>query len=322
MKQIKSAKLRDIYHKMLEVRFFEEAAIKSWRDKLWRGSLHGCLAQEAPAAAMCAAMQDGDYFSSSHRGHGHYIAKGLDPNRAMAELFGRDAGYCHGRGGSMHTVDTEKRIFGNSMVGSGSHIAAGIGLAIKMRGGKEVVACSFGDGATNTGGWHEGINFAAVHKLPVIYLCENNNIAVWTRYSETTAVENISSRAAGYGMPGCTVDGTDAIAVYEACKEAVDRARSGQGPTLIEAKLYRWRGHTVWDPATHRSEEENEEWSKHDPIPRLESYLLDNKIITADEAANMKVGISGIMNDAVKFATDSPPPPLTKEEAMKYIYVD
>ena len=322
MTQVKPEQLREIYHKMLKIRSFEEAAIKSWKDKLWRGSLHGCIAQEVPAAAMCAAMQDGDYFSSSHRSHGHYIAKGLNPKRVMAELFGRENGYCHGRGGSMHTVDTEKRIFGNSMVGSGAHIAAGIGLAIKMKDKKEVVACSFGDGAVNTGGWHEGINFAAVYKLPVIYLCENNNIAVWTRYSETTAVENISSRAAGYGMLGCTVDGTDAIAVYEACQEAVDRARRGEGPTLVEAKCYRWRGHTVWDPATHRSEEENEEWAKHDPIPRLENYLLDNNIITANEVADMKTEACRTMDEAIRFATESPPPPLTRQEAMKYIYVD
>jgi len=319
---VRPEKLRWIYRKMVEIRYFEEAAIKSWQDNLWRGSLHGCIAQEAPAAAMCAAMKEGDYFSSSHRGHGHYIAMGLDPNRVMAELFGRDTGYCHGRGGSMHTIDKEKRIFGNSMVGSGAHVAAGIGLAIKMRGGHEVVACSFGDGATNTGGWHEGVNFAAVHKLPVIYLCENNNIAVWTRFSETFAIQDISVRAQAYGMPGYTVDGTDAIAVYQACSSAVDRARRGQGPTLIEAKLYRCRGHTVWDPATHRSEEENEEWAKHDPLPRLERHLLSNKIMSEDEIADLKDEVLNIMQEAVKFAKESPAPELTKEEAMKYVYIE
>lgn len=319
---VEPAKLRWIYRKMVEIRCFEEAAIKSWRDKLWRGSLHGCIAQEAPAAAMCAAMELDDYFSSSHRSHGHYIAKGLDPKRVMAELFGKTTGYCHGRGGSMHTIDTEARIFGNSMVGSGAHVAAGIGLAIKMKGGQEVVACSFGDGAVNTGGWHEGVNFAAVHKLPVIYLCENNNIAVWTRFNEYLAIKDIAVRAEGYGMPGYTVDGTDAVALYEACCQAVARARRGKGPTLIEAKLYRWRGHTVWDPATHRSEEENEEWAKHDPIPRLEKCLLSGGIMTEDAITVLKTEVRDIMREAVEFAKNSPGPELTREEAMKYVYVE
>jgi len=319
---VENDKLRWIYHKMLEIRYFEEAAMETWRQKLWRGSLHGCIAQEAPAAAVCAAMEPGDYFSSSHRSHGHYIAKGLDPNRCMAELFGRSTGYCQGRGGSMHTIDTELRIFGNSMVGSGAHIAAGIGLAIKMKGTSEVVTCSFGDGATNTGGWHEGINFAAVHKLPVIYLCENNRIAVYTRYEDYAPVENLSARAAGYGIPGFTVDGTDAIACYEVLQEAVKRARKGEGPTLVEAKLYRWRGHTVWDPATYRSAEENEEWSRHDPVARLESHLLSKKLMTKDGIQDMKNEIRKIMDDAAEFAKNSPEPELTRQEAMKYVYAD
>ena len=315
-------KLRWIYRKMLEIRYFEEAAIETWRQRLWRGSLHGCIGQESPAAAMCAAMRPGDYFSSSHRGHGHYIAKGLDPGKCMAELFGRSTGYCRGRGGSMHTISMEDRIFGNSMVGSGAHIAAGIGLAVKMRGTGEVVACSFGEGATNTGGWHEGVNFAAAHKLPVIYLCENNRIAVYTPMSECFAIEDISLRASGYGMPGIIVDGSDAIACYEVLQEAVDRARRGEGPSLVEVKLWRWRGHTVWDPANYRSEEENDEWAKHDAIPQLEERLLSEGIVTQDGVEAMKGEIREIMGRAVEFAKASPEPELTREEAMKYVYVE
>ena len=319
---IEAEKLRWMYRKMVEIRCFEEAAMATFHERLWRGSLHGCIGQEAPAAAMCAAMRPDDYFASSHRGHGHYLAKGLDPQRFMAELFGRSTGYCRGRGGSMHTIDVETRIFGNSMVGSGAHLAAGIGLAIKMRGGREVVACSFGDGATNTGGWHEGINFAAVHKLPVIYLCENNQIAVYTPLHETLPIEDIAVRAEGYGIPGYTLDGADAVGLYETCRQAVDRARSGEGPTLIEAKLYRWRGHTVWDPATYRTEEENEEWRQHDPIPRLEEYLLAEGIISEDTIVGLKAEVEEEMQEAVEFAKQSPEPELTREEAMKYVYVE
>jgi len=315
-------KLRWIYRKMLEIRYFEEAAIETWLLRLWRGSLHGCIAQEAPAAAMCAAMRPGDYFSSNHRPHGHYIAKGLDPGKCMAELFGRSTGYSRGRGGSMHTVSVEDRIFGNSMVGSGAHIAAGIGLAIKLKSGDEVVACSFGDGATNTGGWHEGVNFAAVHKLPVVYLCENNGIAVYTPMRECFAIKDISLRASGYGIPGVTVDGSDAVACYEALQEAVDRARRGEGPSLVEAKLWRWRGHTVWDPATYRSEEENEQWAKHDPIPRLEEHLLAEGIVTKEGVQALKAEIREVMNQAVEFAKNSPEPELTREEAVKYMYTE
>jgi len=315
-------KLRWIYRKMIEIRRFEEAAIETWRQKLWKGSLHACIGQEAPAAAMCAALRPGDYFVSSHRGHAHYVAKGLEPKRLMAEFFGRATGYCQGRGGSMHVISPEARIFGQGMVGAGAHMAAGIGLAAKMKGTGDVVACSFGDGAVNTGGWHEGVNFAAVHKLPVVYLCENNRIAVYTPKSETTPVDDLSARAAGYNMPGVTVDGTDAIALYEELNKAVDRARSGEGPTLVEAKLWRWRGHTVWDPATYRTEEENEEWAQHDPIPRLEQHLLSQGILAADETAAIKQEALDKMEAAVQFAKQSPDPPLTRDEVQKYVYID
>jgi len=318
----KPEKLYWMYRKMLEIRYFEEAAIATWRERLWKGSLHACIGQEAPAVAMCAAMQPQDYFVSNHRGHGHYIAKGLDPKKVMAELFGRSTGYCKGRGGSMHVFDVESRIFGQGLVGSGAHLAAGIGLAIVMKGGHEVVACSFGDGATSTGVWHEGVNFAAVHKLPVIYLCENNQIAVYTPVRETIPIKDIATRAAGYNIPGVTVDGTDAIALYEALRKAVDRARQGEGPSLVEAKCYRWRGHTVWDPATYRTEEENEEWAKHDPIRRLEERLLSEGILTREAVATIKKEVLNQMKEAVEFAKKSPEPELTRKEAMKYVYVD
>jgi TPP-dependent pyruvate/acetoin dehydrogenase alpha subunit len=313
-------KLLWIYRKMIEIRYFEEAAIESWKARLWRGSMHGCIGQEAPAAAMGAALNPTDYFSSSHRGHGHYIAKGLDPNRVMAELFGKSTGYSKGRGGSMHTIDTELRIFGNSLVGSGAHIAAGIGLAIKMKNTHEVVACSFGDGATNTGGWHEGMNFAAAHKLPVVYLCENNGMAVYTPMDETFACKDIAKRAEGYGMPGVTVDGTDAAACYRVIQEAVDRARKGEGPTLIEAKLFRCRGHTVWDPATYRSQEENDKWAAHDAIVRLEESLIAEGNLTAADSDALKEEIRRIMTEAVEFSKAGPEPELTRQEAMKYVY--
>ena len=174
---------------------------------------------------------------------------------------------------------------------------------------------------TNTGGWHEGMNFAAVHKLPVIYLCENNRIAVYTPIDETTPIAELSARAISYGIPGVTVDGADAIACYEALQEAVDRARRGEGPSLVEVKVHRWRGHTVWDPATYRSEEENEEWAKHDPIENLERHLLSERIVTEDAIKSLKAEIREVMKEAVAFAESSPQPELTREEAVKYVYV-
>ena len=314
--------LRWMYRKMLEIRLFEEAACETFRQKLWKGSLHASIGQEAIAAAMGAVLKPTDYLVSSHRGHGHVLAKGVPPRQLMAELFGRTTGVCGGRGGSMHAMSTDLRVYPQGVVGSGAYLAAGIGLAIKMRKSSEVVASSFGDGAINTGGCHEGLNMAAVHKVPAVFVCENNRIAVSTPIDQVLPVACIADRAPGYGMPGKTVDGTDAVAMLEALRECVQRARDGAGPSLLEATCFRCQGHTVWDPSSYRTQQENEEWQLHDSIPRLATYLSSRGALTSAEAKAWYEEYQELIHEAVEFAKSSPEPELSQEDILKFVYVE
>jgi pyruvate dehydrogenase E1 component alpha subunit len=315
-------KLRWMYRKMIEIRRFEEAAIDTFRRKLWKGSLHQCIGQEAIAAAMGAVLEKTDWLLSSHRGHGHVLAKGVSPRRLMAELFGRLTGVCGGRGGSMHAMDPDLRVFPQGLVGSGAYLAAGIGLAIGMRRATEVVACSFGDGAINAGGCHEGMNIAAVHRAPVVFVCENNAFAVSTPIAKVLPVARVADRAGAYGMPGETVDGTDAVAMLEALTRRARRARQGGGPSLLEATCWRWRGHTAWDLSTYRTEEENEEWRKHDPIPRLAAYLEERGALSVHERDEWNRECDALIGDAVEFATASPRPEMSADDILRYTYVE
>jgi len=315
-------KLRWMYRKMLEIRLFEEGAIETFRQKLWKGSLHQCIGQEAIAASMGAVLGPADYLVSSHRGHGHVLAKGVSSRKLMAELFGRLTGVCAGRGGSMHAMDPELHVYPQGLVGSGAYLAAGMGMAIRMRGGKEVAVCSFGDGAINAGGCHEGMNIAAVQKAPVVFVCENNAFAVSTRIATVLPVAHVADRAAAYGMPGLTVDGTDAPAVFDALQGFVDRARRGEGPSLLEATCWRWRGHTVWDPSAYRTEEENEEWAKHDPIPRLAAYLAEHGALSDGERDAWRREMVDVVADAVDFAKKSPEPEMSSDDIMRFTYVE
>ena len=307
---------------MVEIRFFEEAAIETFRQKLWKGSLHACIGQEAIAAAMGAVLNPSDYLISSHRGHGHVLAKGVPAKFFMAELFGRTTGICGGRGGSMHSMDGDLRVYPQGLVGSGAYLAAGVGLAITRQNGSEVVISSFGDSATNAGGCHEGLNMAAVYNVPAVFVCENNMMGVSTPIGEVLPIERISDRASAYGMPGRTVDGTDAVAVLEALDEFVERARNGDGPSFLEATCWRWRGHTAWDTSAYRTEAENEEWKQYDPIPRLARYLMENGWLTPEEVDDWDEEIRMHVNDAVAFAKESPEPPLLKEDIMRNLYVE
>jgi TPP-dependent pyruvate/acetoin dehydrogenase alpha subunit len=314
--------LRWVYRKMLEIRFFEEAACETFHQRLWKGSLHACIGQEAIAAAMGAVLKPTDYLVSSHRGHGHILAKGVSPKELMAELFGRTTGVCGGRGGSMHAMDPHLRVYPQGLVGSGAYLAAGIGLGIKMRKGSEVVVSSFGDGAINTGGCHEGLNVAAVHKVPAVFVCENNKIAVSTPIDRVLPVASITDRASAYGMPGKSVNGTDAVAMLEALKECVRHARDGKGPSMLEAACFRWQGHTAWDPSAYRTSQENEEWQLHDPIPRLEKYLNKQGALTPDETKTWNEEYQELIHEAVSFSKDSPEPELSRDDILKFVYVE
>jgi len=312
-------KLLEMYRKMLEIRQFEEEVYELYGQNLVPGTIHLYVGQEAVAVGVCANLCREDYVVSTHRGHGHCIAKGADLKRVMAEILGKKTEYCKGKGGSMHIADFSVGILGaTSVVGAGIPIAVGAGLSIKLRGTDQVVACFFGDGASNQGTFHEGINMAAIWKLPVLFVCENNLYAMGTRQSRVMLIENISERAAAYGIPGVTVDGNDVLAVYEAAREAVERAKRGEGPTLIECKTYRHKGHSRMDPATYRPKEEVEYWLKKDPIPRFKNKLLEMGILTEEEAKGIEEQVSREIEEAVKFALESPYP--EPEEALKDVY--
>ena len=278
-----------IYNKMNEIRDFEETAWTLFTENKLRGSVHLYTGEEAVAASVCAQLTDEDYIASTHRGHGHCIAKGAELDRALAELMGKATGYCKGRSGSMHIADFSKGNLGaNAIVGGGIPIATGGGLAIKMQNRKNVSVAFFGDGASNQGTFHESINLAAVWKLPVIYVCENNQFGMTVPTWQSTSVENIADRAAGYGIPGEVVDGNDVVAVYEAFARAKERALKGEGPTLLECKTYRWRGHWTGDPEPYRTREEVEEWKeKRDPIKLFRAYLTRHKLATKQELVDI-----------------------------------
>ena len=249
--------LLDFYRTMYTIRRFEENVNNLFLAGEIPGFVHLYIGEEAIATGMMANLSPKDYITSTHRGHGHTIAKGADLNRMMAEIFGKSTGYCKGKGGSMHIADFSIGMLGaNGVVGGGYNLAVGAGLAAKLSGTDQVSVCFFGDGASNRGTFHEGMNMAAAWKLPVVFVCENNQWASTTPYRTTTSVENISDRAIGYGIPGVVVDGNDVFAVYEAAQAAVERARDGGGPTLLEAKTYRIKGHFVGDPEMYRTKEE------------------------------------------------------------------
>jgi len=310
----------EMYRKMLEIRHFEEKVYELYGQNLVPGTIHLYAGEEAVAVGVCANLRREDYITSTHRGHGHCIAKGAQLNRVMAEILGRKTGYCSGKGGSMHIADFSIGILGaTAVVGAGIPIAAGAGLSIRLRKTDQVVACFFGEGASNQGTFHEGINMAAIWKLPVLFVCENNLYAMGTRQSRVMAVENVADRAVAYGIPGVVADGNDVMAVYEAAREAVEKARRGNGPTLMECKTYRHRGHSRFDPATYRPKEEVEQWLKRDPITRFRATLIKMKTLTEEEADKMEQEVVAAVEDAVKFALDSSYP--EPEEALEHVYI-
>lgn len=312
-------RLVEIYRKMLEIRHFEEKVFDLYGQNLVPGTIHLYAGQEAVAAGVCATLRKDDYITSTHRGHGHCIAKGAKLERIMAEILGKKTGYCKGKGGSMHIADFSVGMLGaTAVVGAGIPIATGAGLSIKLRKTDQVVACFFGEGASNQGTFHEGINMASIWRLPVLFVCENNLYAMGTRQSRVMAVENVADRATAYGIPGRVVDGNDVLAVYDVAHEAVERARKGKGPTLIECKTYRHKGHSRFDPATYRSKKEVEEWLTRDPVSIFKTKLLGMKAVTEKRAKELEESVIADVEKAVKYALESPYP--EPEEALEDLY--
>ena len=316
---IEKEKLIDMYRTMLRIRTFEERVSREFAAGNIPGFVHLYIGEEATASGACANLSPDDYITSTHRGHGHLIAKGGKTDLMMAELFGKKTGYCKGKGGSMHIADADIGILGaNGIVGGGIPIAGGAALSAQMRGTDQAVICFLGDGASNRGTFHEGVNLAACWNLPVVYVIENNLYAEKTRISDTSKVTDLAGRASSYGIPDVTVDGNDVVAVYEAVGEAVARARRGEGPTLVECKTYRWHGHFEGDAQTYKPDEEVEEWKKKDPIPAFRKRLIEMKVLTEPDADKIDRETNGEIEKAVKFAQESPFP--APEETLEDVF--
>ena len=305
--------LMEMLRRMLRIRHFEEAVIRLVERGEIVGAAHSYIGEEAVAVGACLALRDDDWMTGNHRSHGHPIAKGGDVKRAMAELLGKATGFCKGKGGSMHLADFSIGILGESgILGSAIPTAVGAALGSKLQGNDRVAVPVFGDGASNEGAFHESINLAAIWKLPVIFLCENNQYAVSSSFKTMVASENISDRAAAYNIPGVLVDGQDVIAMYEAVTEAVARARAGDGPSLIEGRTYRYYEHSLGlnriVRAPYRDDEEMEHWKQRDPIKIHKERLLSQDIATQDEIDQLEQEVMQQIDEAVEFARQSPFP--------------
>ncbi|MFM8858466.1 MAG: thiamine pyrophosphate-dependent dehydrogenase E1 component subunit alpha [Actinomycetota bacterium] len=309
--EISTEKQFDLHRRMVRIRLFEEAAGRLAESNRLPGFLHLYVGEEAVAAGVCGALNDDDHITSTHRGHGHLVAKGGDFNKMMAELMGKATGYCKGKGGSMHISDTALGMLGaNGIVGAGSPIAVGAAFANNYRGRGQVAVSFFGDGATNIGAFHEAANMACALKLPIVFACENNEYGEFTPRDKTMAITDIVDRAAGYGMPGAIVDGMDVIAVREAALEAVQRARQGAGPSLIEAKTYRFYNHHGVQNLglKYRPDEEVAKWKERDPILGLERRMIDNGVATQSDFDQIWEQLRQDIAAAIEFADDSPYP--------------
>lgn len=303
-----TALARQVLTTMWEIRRFEEAVDDLFARGLMHGTMHLSIGQEAVATGACLALRREDLITSTHRGHGHCIAKGAKLDRMMAELLAKETGYCRGRGGSMHIADVDTGNLGaNGIVGGGIPIAAGAALAQKLQGTSNVAVSFFGDGATNEGAFHEGLNLAAVWALPAVFVCENNGYGMSMSSSLSMAVPRVSDRAAAYGMPGITVDGNDVQDVYDAVTEAVARARAGQGPTLVEAVTYRYKGHSKSDQNLYRTREEIDAWRAKDPIGRFEAATLEHGSLSQEEIETVRTAARDAIRAAIKAGNEAAP---------------
>ena len=322
--KLEPEKMLGMYQTMLRIRRFEEKVMDMYARQLIPGITHLYIGEEAVATGVCTNLKTDDYITSTHRGHGHCIAKGGELKLMMAELFGKTTGYCRGKGGSMHIANIDLGILGaNGIVAAGMPIAGGAALAIKMRKGSQVVVSFFGDGACNQGAFHESLNLAAVWKLPVVFVCENNLYGISVAAKRVGSIQDYYLRKASYGIEGCKVDGNDLLAVYEAAGEAVSRAREGKGPTLIECKTYRWRGHYEGEADRtflYRPKEEIEEWMKKCPIDRFKKFLLEKKVSKETNLKKIDEQIQGEIEEAIEYAKNSPDP--NPEDALRDVYCE
>ena len=315
---------KTLLKRMMTIRAFEETAGKQFYKGQIPGFIHLSTGQEAVSVGVCAALKDDDYIGTTHRGHGHIIAKGVNLDRMMAELYGRIDGFCKGKGGSMHVFDKAKGVLGaNGIVAGGIPIVTGGALSAKLDGKGQVAVAFFGDGASNEGAFHEAVNLASVWKLPAIYVCENNQYGEFTPNSEASAVKQISQRAPAYNIPGVSVDGNDVEVVYAAAVEAVNRARSGGGPTLVECNTYRWHGHFHGEEALlgtkgYRDKEEIERWKSFCPIARYSKKLVETGVATLTEINEIEKSAQAAVDQAVAFAQKSPLP--KPEDALQDVF--
>ena len=310
-----------MYRKMLLCRMFEDRVNSLFLQGRMPGTIHQAQGQEASAVGVCEALQVGDMLTSTHRPHEHAVARGIPVKFLMAELFAKSTGCCHGKGGSMHMGDAELGMLpAIAIVGGGIPLAAGYALSFKYLKKPNIAACFFGDGAVNQGVFHETINMAAIWDLPVVFVCENNKYGASTVIDSVMKVKTVSARASAYGIPGKTVDGNDVFEVYRATLEAADRARTGQGPTLLELETYRFAGHSRSDPGHYRSKEEVAAWKKRDPIVRFETDAQSSGLLTEPEIVDYRASVEAELNDAVAFAESSPSP--LAEECLTDVYAE
>lgn len=304
-------KLIDLLKQMWVIRYFDEKVDEFFAKGMIHGTTHLAVGQEASAAGVCAVLNLEDKITSTHRGHGHCIGKGATPDRMMAELFGRTTGYCKGKGGSMHIADVDMGNLGaNGIVAGGIPLAVGSALTAKMKKLDYVTVCFFGDGATNEGSFHEAVNLASIWKLPVIFVCENNQYGMSGPAREMINIEHIATRSEAYGIPGVVADGNDIIEMMNVTYEAKKRALAGEGPTLIEAKTYRWKGHSKSDAKKYRTREEEKEWRLKDPIKRYIDNLIGAGLITEEKAEAIRLEAKKEIEESVEFAENSPMPTL------------
>ncbi|HYY80484.1 MAG TPA: thiamine pyrophosphate-dependent dehydrogenase E1 component subunit alpha [Actinomycetes bacterium] len=309
-----------IYDRMVTIRAFEERVAKLFADGQIPGFVHLYAGEEAVAVGLCSHLDDRDYITSTHRGHGHCIAKGVPLGPMMAELFGRVDGSCKGKGGSMHIADVSRGMLGaNGIVGGGPPLACGAGLTLKRKGSGGVCVCFFGDGAAEQGTTHEGMNLAAIWKLPVVFVAENNGFAESTPVGYHCAASTIADRAASYNIPGVSVDGYDVIAMHEAAGEAVDRARRGDGPSLIEARTWRYFGHFEGDQVTYRTAEQSAAYREHDPLTFFAEQARRRGLLTAEQVEERNAAAEAAVDEAIAYAEQSPQPP--PEDALTDVYV-
>lgn len=307
---ISKTSLLSLYETMVRQRMLEEEVVELFKQGLIPGLAHPYIGQEAVAAGVCAALGEGDLVVSNHRGHGHSVAKGVPERAILSELMGKDAGMCLGLGGSMHSTDLQAGVvFSTAIVGGGIPLAVGVALALQMDKKTNCVVCFFGDGATNTGAFHEALNLAAVWKLPVVFVCENNHYAVSVPVSKSTSA-SIAQRGQAYGIPGLSADGMNVLDVYEAASQAVSRAKKGEGPTLMECETYRYKGHGVYDTGLdYRTQQEVDDWMKRDPIQAFERKLTTENLATVEELDAIRSKVKSRLAEAVAFAKDRPYPP-------------